>query len=102
MARWLPSAIGPFMDIDAIFYAGAAHINGLEPEYVLSFYFSIYAVHQPTYISRTDEEIYNIRLFNTIIRLCPKLKKVIKSFEGDEDVMKDFLRIVSRKCAYIL
>lgn len=47
-------------------------------------------------ISRTDEEANNIRLFNIIIKLCPKLKKVIKSFDGDEDLMKDFLRIVSR------
>jgi hypothetical protein len=46
MARWLPSAIGPFMDIDTIFYAGALHINGLEPEYVLAFYFCIYAIQR--------------------------------------------------------
>ena len=54
------------------------------------------------FISRTDEDETNIRLFNIIIRLCPKLKKVIKGFDGDEDLMKDFLRIVSQICAYIL
>ena len=32
MARWLPSAIGPFMDVDTIFYAGVLHMNGSEPE----------------------------------------------------------------------
>jgi hypothetical protein len=43
MARWLPSAIGPFMDLDTVFYAGVLHINGTEPEYVLAFYLYIYA-----------------------------------------------------------
>ena len=43
------------------------------------------------FISRTDEDETNIRLFNIIIWLCPKLKKVIKGFDGDEDLMKDFL-----------
>jgi hypothetical protein len=46
-------------------------------------------------LSRTDEEANNIRLFNKIIKLCPKVKKVMKSFDGDEDLMQDFLRIVS-------
>ena len=48
------------------------------------------------FISRTDDDETNIRLFHIILRLCPKLKKVIKSFDGDEDLMKDFLRIVSQ------
>jgi hypothetical protein len=43
MARWLPSAIGPFADIDSIFYAGASSMNGINPEYVLAFYLYIYA-----------------------------------------------------------
>ena len=50
MARWLPSAIGPFMDVDAIFYAGALNMNGLEPEYVLAFYFHIYALITTIYL----------------------------------------------------
>ncbi|KAF8802004.1 hypothetical protein BYT27DRAFT_7261445 [Phlegmacium glaucopus] len=75
MARWLPSAISPFADVDVIFYAGALHLNGSEPE--------------------TDEDAESIRLFNIVLQLCPKLKKVIKSFNGDEDLMKDFLRILS-------
>ena len=101
MARWLPSAIGPFMDVETIFYAGVLHMNGSEPEYVFK---SIYMLVMTSnfFISRTDEDETNIRLFNIIIRLCPKLKKVIKGFDGDEDLMKDFLRIVSQICAYIL
>ena len=95
MARWLPSAIGPFMDVESIFYAGVLHMNGSEPEYVFN---SIYMLVMTYifFISRTDEEENNIKLFNIIIRLCPKLKKVIKGFDGDEDLMKDFLRIVSQ------
>ena len=47
------------------------------------------------FISRTDEEETNLRLFHIILWLCPKLK-VIKSFDGDKDLMKDFLQIVSQ------
>ena len=49
-----------------------------------------------TDISRTNEEVNNIHLFNKIYRLCPKLRKVINGFDGDQDLMKDFLRIVSQ------
>jgi hypothetical protein len=102
MARWLPSAIGPFMDVDTIFYAGVLHMNGSEPEYVFNSIYMLIMIILYISRTRTDEEENNIRLFNIIIRLCPKLKKVIKGFDGDEEVMKDFLRIVSQLCAYNL
>ena len=58
----------------------------------VSFQFKIYT--SIFFISRTDEEETNIRLFHIILWLCPKLKKVIKSFDGDKDLMKYFLQIV--------
>jgi hypothetical protein len=97
MARWLPSAVGPFIDIDHIFYIGVSNINGIEPEYVILFLNICSSPYSPLLIIlRTDEDAKTIRLFNIIIKLCgPKLKKVIKSFDGDSDLMKDFLWIVS-------
>jgi hypothetical protein len=47
-------------------------------------------------ISRTDEDENDVKHFNIIVQLCPKVKNVIKNFNGDDDLMKDFLRIVSQ------
>ena len=49
-------------------------------------------------ISRMDEDENDVKHFNIIVQLCPKVKNVIKNFNGDDDLMKDFLRIEKKKC----
>ncbi|KAF8172469.1 hypothetical protein BJ912DRAFT_1080626 [Pholiota molesta] len=70
-ARWIPLAIGPFINIDAAIYAGAAKVNNLAPP------------------PNTDDE--DLENFQKFMEFCPDLKQVIRGFKNDADVLQRFI-----------
>ncbi|KAF8197841.1 hypothetical protein BJ912DRAFT_952284 [Pholiota molesta] len=75
-ARWIPLAVGPFININAALYAGAAKVNNL-------------ALPANT----TEEDLEN---FEEFMKFCPELKQAIRGFNGDVDVLEQFVGHLSQ------
>ena len=92
-ARWIPIAVGPFININASIYAGTARLNNSELPYVdLTIYDSHEIEWEHNSAGTGEEDVAN---FDKINAVCPGLKEVLKAFNSDENLLKCFANYVS-------
>ncbi|KAF9470736.1 hypothetical protein BDN70DRAFT_939462 [Pholiota conissans] len=78
-ARWFSLTIGPFANIDAAVYSGAAKITNSDPP------------------PNADES--DLATFKLMLKVCPGLKDAIRGFNGDANLLKCLIGHLSTSAA---
>ena len=92
-ARWIPIAVGPFININASLYAGAARLNNSQLPYVVFILCFGDKLKQWDHSPGTGKE--DLLNFDRISAACPGLIDALKAFDGDETLLKYFAAHVS-------